>query len=194
MSMNRIIFFMLVSIFTLSATAMDCPNSGTVKDYFVTLVDQLDIIDDVSGPITTTTELEKNIKSVDVKNGYLELQNESIIPKVSATLFYGKGGTKTVAVTSDGVSVQNYYAFVCKNNKWENNTKSFFPVFSFERLADLYKNKGIKISGHYLSAKEMSVVAHSLARFRLPTKGRAISVLASHPDLTKETKILTFSP
>ena len=182
-------------LFSPLAFSSSCPDSGTIIDYFLSLpLDRLQIVDDETGLIKDVQALEKALATVDLKNGYLELQNKTILSKVTAALFKNKNGSKTVAVVFDGVSVQNVYAFRCEKGQWMEITKIFYPILSIERITRLYHEKNIKISGKAPSAKDLSDVAHTLVRFRLPKQGTTIEAFASHPDLDSKNLLFGFKP
>lgn len=165
-----------------------------VEDCFLSIPQNLfSVFDDAKGIIRNKNELRKNIILRDIENGYLELQNETIISKISIALFVKSNGSPLILITGDGGSVQNFYAFELIDKKWKDLSKTFLPRVSFKKISKYYKMKNIKINGVYKTAAELKMVAHSLIRYRLPRYGRNIEVYASHPDRHNETVLYTLN-
>lgn len=180
----------------LSAMADICSTDKDVKGYFLSLPhESLMIFDDESGPLTTREEREKAIEIFDSKNGFIELQTNTINSLTQIALFRGKENRPVIMVTSDGDSVQNVYAFICKGEKWVEVTSILFPRLSYEEISKLYNSSNL-LPDREVSAGTLEPVAHTLVRYKLPRFGRKIQAYASHPDIAnpEENVLFEFVP
>ncbi|MHB1117861.1 hypothetical protein [Sideroxydans sp.] len=186
------IAIVLISIVPISALADICSPEKNIKDYFLSIpYSRLTIFDDIKGPLETKEDREQAIDILDVKNGFLGLQNETIISQIKVVLFRAMDKSPVIVVTMDGVSVQNVAAFACSKNEWFGVKDIIFPPLSNATIANLYESNGVQISGAFKSPAELSRVAHTLVRYRLPRVGKYIQAYASHPDLPEvEEKVL----
>ncbi len=187
----RLYIFSLLMLLPLSVMGGICATDHNVKDYFLSIPhESLMIFDDESGPLTTQAEREQAIDAFDSRNGFIELQNNTIISLTQITLFRGKENRPVIMVTSDGASVQNVYAFICKNEKWIEITGFIFPELSYKEIAKLY-NSNNSLPGKVVSAGTLEPVVHTLVRYKLPRYGKKIQAYASHPDIdAPEEKVL----
>lgn len=195
--MNHMRIYILL-LLTLSFPAMGdiCSTDKNVKDYFLSIPHtQLRIADDERGYLTSEKDRNKAIEILDIKNGFLELQNNTIISRTQIVLFRAKEKRPVILVNSDGVSVQNVYAFICTKDKWVNVTNILFPKLSYQEIAKLYNSKNA-LPGKTSSADTLEPVAHTLVRYKLPRFGKKIRAYASHPDINnpEETILFEFEP
>jgi hypothetical protein len=183
----KIVLFLLISMMPLYAVADLCSSRLNIQDYFSEIAStKYQVFDDERGQLTSKSDLIKAIKVQDVKNGYLELQNETILTSISAALFRKPDKPPIVVILDEGASVQNMNVFICKGHQWLDRSKESLPSFSSMESANFYKSKGIKINGKDLSAEDLSKLAHSAIRYRLPKRGTEIEAYAGHPELSKD--------
>ena len=180
----KIVLALLLFVYAQFSLADICAVEKNVKDYFLSIPpEQLSIFDDSKGPITTRSELEATIDILDTKNGFISLQNETILSKTEITLYRASQKRPLILITSDGASVQNVYAFSCYNSQWHSAKDIIFPRQPYDVIAKLYNSKNVIVKGKEVTANELSKVAHTLVRYKLPRKGKNIKAYASHPDL-----------
>ena len=188
---------LLISLLSFDTRAQSkglCSKENNVLDYYLTIPYEIHpIFDDVLGPIKGKDDLRKNIELLDIKNGYLELQTKTIIPKISVALFRQKDRSPIIVSTHDGVSVQNVFVFRCVGSIWVESSKKLFPEINLDTVEKYYNKNNVTVKGKALNKKELGMVAHTLIRFKLPREGRQISAYASHPDLLSEKQVSLFS-
>ena len=186
--------FVLIFIYTQHSIADICTENKNLKDYFLSIpAEMLMVFDDEKGPLLTKQEREDAIDIVDIDNGFISLQNKTIISTYEMSLYRSAEKKPVVLVTSDGVSVQNAYAFNCFGGKWHDVSNIIFPENSFKVIVDLYASGDVKIDGKLLNEKELATVAHTVVRYKLPRVGKIIQVYASHPDIQKPEKSILYN-
>lgn len=191
------VLFMVLFIYVQPSIADVCAVNKNVRDYFLSIPSEmLEVFDDEKGPLVSRQERESAIDTIDIKNGFITLQSETIISKYEVALYRAVGRKPVVIVTADGVSVQNAYAFNCFGGKWHDVSNTIFPKKSYEDIANLYLSGGITIDGKPLNENELAMVAHTLLRYKLPRIGKSIQAYASHPDIKKpeESVLYSFEP
>ena len=172
-----------------------CAVDRTIKDYFLSIpAQQLEIIDDLDGPLLTPSAREKAIDFVDAKQGFLTLQQDTIIARTELALVRTSVGVPVLLVTADGVSVQRQWAFICAQHHWRDITERIFPTPSLTTINQWYQARGVEIAGRVISADQLALAAHSLIRYQLPQFGPAIQVYASHPELEALSLLFDFVP
>lgn len=188
----RLYIFSVLLFLPLSVMGDICATDKNVKDYYLSIPhESLMIFDDESGPLTTRAEREKAIEIFDSKNGFIELQNNTILSLTQIALFRGKENKPVIMVTSDGASVQNVYAFICRNEEWIEVTDVLFPKLSYHEIAKQY-NYNNSLPGRMVSAETLEPVVHTLVRYKLPRFGKKIQAYASHPDVANPEENILF--
>jgi hypothetical protein len=178
------VFAILLLIYSQFSFADICASENNVKEYFLSIPSEnLRIIDDSKGPINTPEELESTIETLDIKNGFISLKNQTVLSKTEIVLYRASNKRPLILVTSDGASIQNIYAFSCYNQQWHNVKDIIFPNQSFDAISEFYNSNNVLIKGGKVNAKDLSMVVHTLLRYKLPRKGKSIKAYASHPDL-----------
>jgi hypothetical protein len=191
--MKKIVILWLM-VFSQTAFADSCAPNKTIKDYFLSVpAEMLSIYDDEKGPLTTTKSRESAIAIIDKKNGFIALQNNTILSAIEIALYRTADRKPVLMVTEDGVSVQNTYAFNCYGGQWHDVSSTLFPKKSIKSIVDLYKAANIKVNGQFLTENELAMVAHSVLRYRLPKNGKRIQVVASHPEIDSKTHTHLYS-
>ncbi len=186
--------FASIGLLSQIAYATECSVKGNVRDYFIALAqNEVEIFDDNKGAMKMKSDLNKAIEVLDIKNGFLQLQDKTITSTITAALFVIKT-SKVIAIVKDDSSVQNQQAFECKDGKFVDISKIFFPVYTFEKISELYKKNNVQLASKKLAPAELKMVAHSLVRFKLPRKGKEISLYSSHPDQAEEKVLDKFVP
>ncbi len=185
------IYILLLLAFPFSVMGDICSTNKNVKDYFLSIPhSKLRIADDHRGYLKSIEDRKDAIELIDLKNGFIELQNDTILSNTQIVLFRAKNKKPIIIVTSDGASVQNLYAFKCNKNKWFNVTETLIPKLSYQKTAELYNSKNI-FPSKVATANTLEPVVHTLVRYKLPRYGKKIQAYASHPDLSDpESKIL----
>ena len=195
--MNIRVLLTLLLLAPISAVADVCSIDKNVKDYFLSIPhSKLKIADDSRGYLKSVKDRELAIEKFDIRNGFLEIQNRTILSKINIALFRDRNRRPVIIKVSDGASVQSIDALACIDNNWVVVTKILFPQISHMEISKLYQENEIKISGKFATPDELSMVAHTLVRYKLPKVGREIEAYASHPDLTEleEKKLFSFTP
>ena len=190
----KYVLFTFLYVYAQYSIADVCSVNKNVKDYFLSIpTEMLVIFDDEKGALVSRQERESAIDIIDIKNGFISLQNETIISKYEIALYRTVERKPVVLVAGNGVSVQNTYAFNCFDGKWHDVSNTIFPKKSFEDIANLYLSGGITIDGKQLNEKELAMVAHTLVRYKLPRVGKSIQAYASHPDIKKAEEGVLYS-
>jgi len=165
----------------------NCPLKGNVYEYYVSIAqEKFEVFHDSNGRLTLEKDLKNVVSVLDKKNGYLELNRSELVNEITFALFKKKENN-VLAITSDGTSVQNQYAYECVKGKWIDVSKVFYVTLSSEGIAKYYQKHGMKYQGKDIVAKDIEKLAHSSFRFKLPRYGRNIEVYSSFPDLSKVT-------
>jgi len=192
--MNTRVLLALLLITPVTVLADVCSTDKNVKDYFLSIPhSKLKIADDSRGYLKSVKDRELAIESLDIRNGFIEIQNKTVLSKINIALFRDRNKRPVIIKVSDGASVQTVDALACVDNDWVVVTKTLFPQISHINIAKLYQENEIKISGEFATPDELTMVAHTLVRYKLPKIGREIEAYASHPDLSQNEKKQLFS-
>lgn len=195
--MNNRVLLTLLLLVPVSVLADVCSIDKNVKDYFLSIPhSKLKIADDSRGYLKSFKDRELAIEKFDIQNGFLEIQNRTILSKINIVLFRNQDRRPVIIKVSDGASVQSIDAVACIDNNWIVVTKTLFPQLSYVEIAKLYQENEIKISGKFATPDDLSMVAHTLVRYKLPKVGRKIEAYASHPSLSllEKKKLFSFTP
>lgn len=195
--MNIRVLLALLLITPVTVLADVCSTDKNVKDYFLSIPHtKLKIADDSRGYLKSVKDRELAIENIDIRNGFIEIQNKTVLSKINIALFRDRNRRPVIIKVSDGASVQTIDALACVDNDWIVVTKTLFPQISHIKIAKLYKENEVIISGEFATPDELSMIAHTLVRYELPKIGREIEAYASHPDLSqKEQKqLFSFTP
>ncbi len=162
-----------------------CSETKSIDDYFLSIPSKLlPIVDDEKGELLEAIQRKQAISFVDRRNGYLELQNDTILDKIEVALYRTRNKIPVIIATEDGFSVQNTYVLFCYANEWHDVTNIVLPKLSDHAIKFLYENGHILIDGKPAVPEQVLQAAHTLVRFKLPKKGKYIKAYASHPEIS----------
>lgn len=164
------LFFFL----SLDATAFaECSKQNIEKAIISILTqDSKPIVIRDSGKALSASYLEKTIKTKDLKNGYLKIQDSDLISTYEAALFLGTQ-TSYVIFVGHGPSVQKLYSYKCTNGKWAADSASLSqlkpdPIPLYEKAGLLKK----------ITKDTVTQSAHSTIIYSLPQVGKDIVLTA----------------
>ncbi len=113
------------------------------------------------------------IKKKDIKNGYMELNEDDGSSGFELALFNSKTGPM-VAIVKEGMSVQNYKIVQEVNGNWTDITKEVFPDLSKELMIEKHLKSPAVASK--VTRERLLQYAGSIHKLILPRKGTVIKV------------------
>ncbi len=165
--------FIILVVFTLLLTQN--AFSKNILDYYLSIpTEKLKWVDPEGKKFDKSRRLSV-ILIKDIDNGYIKIKGDDGSMETSIALFKFKSGD-LIAITREGVSVQQFSIFMEKKKKWIEVTNKIFPKWDMDFLIKKFYEK--KIFTKEVNEEYVRNWAGTVGIIVLPREGTDIKVIS----------------